>query len=309
MIGPMRTSPELPLRLVIFDLDGVVYRGPHAVPGVPQLIARLHTAGLIVRYATNNSMLTPNAFVSRLAAIGVQADAGEVVTSTTATVEHLARHLPDVRRVLTVGESGLRDMLAAAGYEVTQAEDALPANYRGQPLAETWDAVVAGLDLSFSFAKLAAARTAIASGASFVATNADARYPTEAGLLPGAGSMVAAIAVASGEQPLVIGKPEPAMFRSILERSDVPADAALVIGDNPDADIVAARRAGIPSVLMLTGVADASVAAALSGERRPDFVVADANELGQLLGRLAGVQLPEGPSVGPADRPPGEARA
>jgi 4-nitrophenyl phosphatase len=283
MIGPMRTSPEPPLRLVIFDLDGVVYRGPQPVPGVPPLIARLHRRGLLVRYATNNSMLTPQAFVARLAAISVEADAAEVVTSTTATIEHLARHLPEIRRVLTVGESGLRDMLLAAGFEVTRAEEALPDGYRGEPLAERYDAVVAGLDLSFSFAKLAAARAAIAAGARFVATNADARYPTERGFLPGAGSMVAAIAVASGERPLVIGKPEPTMFASILEHEDIPADEALVIGDNPDADIVAARRAGIRSALMLTGVANATDVAALAGERRPDFVVADAAELSQLL--------------------------
>jgi HAD superfamily hydrolase (TIGR01450 family) len=300
MIGPMRPSPESPLRLVIFDLDGVVYRGPQAVPGVPSLIARLHRAGLLVRYATNNSMLTPHAFVARLAAIGVEADAAEVVTSTTATVEHLARHLPEVRRVLTAGESGLRDMLMAAGFDVTSAEEALPDGYRGEPLAERYDAVVAGLDLSFSFAKLAAARTAIAGGARFVATNADARYPTERGFLPGAGSMVAAIAVASGEQPLLIGKPEPAMFRSILEHEHVAADEALVIGDNPDSDIVAARRARIRSVLMLTGVADAVGVPALSGERRPDFVVADAAQLAELLeGRLVDPPRADGATASP----------
>ncbi|HET8586454.1 MAG TPA: HAD-IIA family hydrolase [Candidatus Limnocylindria bacterium] len=302
----MRPSPDSPLRLVIFDLDGVVYRGPQAVPGVPPLIARLHDAGIVVRYATNNSMLTPAAFVTRLATIGVAAEPHEIVTSTTATLDHLQRHLPEVRRVLTVGESGLLEMLSAAGYQATPADEALPPDYRGEPLPRRYDAVIAGLDLSFSFAKLAAARAAIAAGARFVATNADARYPTERGFLPGAGSMVAAIATASGEPPLIIGKPQPAMFAAILEREGVPAHEALVIGDNPDADIVAAQRAGIRSVLMLTGVANAATAAGLLGERKPDHVVADAAQLAHLLEERLLVDHAARPSSGAP--PPEEGR-
>jgi 4-nitrophenyl phosphatase len=102
--------------------------------------------------------------------------------------------------------------------------------------------------------------------------------------MPGAGTIVAALAATSGREPLVIGKPQPAMFRAILEHDGVPPGEALVIGDNPDADLVAARRAGIPSVLVLTGVVDEAGAARLDGERRPDRVAADPAAVAALLG-------------------------
>ena len=280
----MQTDQPPRPRLVIFDLDGVVYRGDRAVAGAPQLIARLRAAGILVRFATNNSMRTPADFADRLVALGIQAAPKEIVTSTTATIEHLRRQLPSVRRVLAVGEQGLTGMLRAAGYEVTAAEDPASGERDGSS-DTTHDAVVAGLDLHFGFRSLAAAQAAILGGARFVATNNDGRYPTRHGFLPGAGSMVAAIQAASGVVPTVIGKPEPAMFLAILEQTGVAAEDALVVGDNPDADVIAANRAGIRCVLVLTGVADAQTAGELRGERCPYLVVADPAELGYELDR------------------------
>ena len=114
----------------------------------------------------------------------------------------------------------------------------------------------------------------------------DRRYPTAIGFLPGAGAIVSAIAAAADAEPEVIGKPEPAMFEAILSMAGVEAADAVVIGDNPDADIVAARRAGIASVLVLTGVADRRVADALTGDRRPDAVVEGPAEAATLLAGL-----------------------
>jgi 4-nitrophenyl phosphatase len=270
------------VRLVIFDLDGVVYRGDEPVPGAPELIGWLHDRGVIVRFATNNSMVARDGYVERLGGMGIRTTAEEMVTSTSATVEHLRRHLPDVRSVLAVGASGMRDELLDAGLDVTMAADAAAASVGG-PLERTFDAVIVGLDPELDYGRLAAAMSAVAGGASLIATNADARYPTPSGFLPGAGSIVAAVAVATGVTPLVIGKPEPAMFHAILEASGVAGAEALVIGDNPDADVVAARRAGCASVLVLTGVADADAAAGLSGERAPDAVVAGPGEIRSLL--------------------------
>ncbi|HJP71539.1 MAG TPA: hypothetical protein VJ975_07450, partial [Candidatus Limnocylindria bacterium] len=193
----MQTALPRP-RLVIFDLDGVVYRGDHAVDGAPELIARLRHAGILVRFATNNSMRPPADFAGQLEQLGVPARTDEIVTSTTATIEHLQRHLPEVRRVLAVGELGLRTMLADAGFETVAAADALAGTPDGSPLPVRYDAVVAGLDLQFGFVTLAAAQSAILAGARFIATNNDARYPTHRGFLPGAGSVIAAIAAASG---------------------------------------------------------------------------------------------------------------
>ena len=270
------------VRLVIFDLDGVIYRGTEAVPGASELVGWLHEIGVPVRFATNNSMVTRGAYVERLGAMGIAADVAEIVTSTSATVDHLALHAPEVRSVLAIGADGMVREFKASGLDVTRAADA-EAALPGGPLDRRFDAVIVGLDPTVDYAGLSSAMAAVADGARLIATNADSRYPTPAGFLPGAGAVVAALATATGVTPEVIGKPEPAMFRSIVASSGVPASGCVVVGDNPDADVAGAHRAGCASILVLTGVADASAAAALTGERRPDAVAAGPSEVRQLL--------------------------
>jgi 4-nitrophenyl phosphatase len=250
-------------------MDGVLYRGDQPVPGAAELVGALHDAGLLVRYATNNSMFTRDEYAGRLRGMGIEATPAEIVTSTSATIDHLRRHAPAVRTVLAVGASGMVEELTAAGYAVVPIADAarVPAG------TGKVDAVIVGLDPDFDDERLAAASQAVRDGAQLVATNADARYPTPTGFRPGAGSVVAAIAQASGVTPLVIGKPEPAMFAAILEAADVEAAEALVIGDNPDSDVAGAQRSGIPSLLVLTGVTGADQAAGLDGDRKPDDIV------------------------------------
>jgi 4-nitrophenyl phosphatase len=277
----MSARPPLRPRLVIFDLDGVVYRGSQPVPGAVALISFLHERGLNVRFATNNSTASREAYVERLVAMGIHVHAEEIVTSTWATIGYLRRHAPAVQSILAAGSTGMAAELDAAGFEVTRAGELASPDYRGEPLARRFDAVVVGLDQAYTYGKVSVAATAIREGALFVATNADLRYPTPAGLLPGAGSLVAAIRAAAGDvEPVIIGKPEPGMFQEILEEASVPADAAVVVGDNPDADVVAAHRSGIFAVLALTGVADAEAATRLEGDRRPDLVVPGPAELG-----------------------------
>jgi 4-nitrophenyl phosphatase len=269
------------LRLVILDMDGVLYRGAQPVAGAAELVRRLNDAGLTVRYATNNSMFTREDYARRLRAMGIEAAPGEIVTSTSATIEHLRRRVPGVRSVMAVGADGMLAELAAAGYEVLPVSKDPGA---GSPV----DAVIVGLDPDFDDARLAAAVETIRAGAMFVATNADARYPTRTGFRPGAGSMVAAVAAASGATPEIIGKPETAMFATILEGAGVGPDEALVVGDNPDSDIAGAHRSGIESILVLTGVTDAQAAAGLEGERRPDHVAADPAEIWALVAGRVG---------------------
>jgi HAD superfamily hydrolase (TIGR01450 family) len=280
----MTSSPQPRPRLAIVDLDGVVYRGERPIPRADVAIARLEAAGMLVRFATNNSTIDRQAYVERLAQFGIVTRRDAVVTSTSATIAHLGAHAPHVRVVMAIGSAGMVRELAAAGLQVTAADDAVPRSYEGGRLATAFDAVIVGLDRDLTYRRLAAAATAIGAGASFVATNADARYPTAQGFLPGAGSAVAAIAVATGVEPLVIGKPAPAMFGAILANSGVPAAEAIVVGDNPDSDILAARRAGIRSVLVLSGVTDAAAAATLAGDRRPDVVLDSLADLPDLLG-------------------------
>lgn len=276
-------SLPVAVRLVIFDLDGVIYRGTEPIPGAADLVDWLHGNGVLVRFATNNSMVAREGYVERLGAMGIRAAADEIVTSTSATVAHLALHAPEVRSVLAVGGEGMERELSAAGLDVTMAADAAPAGYLGEPLDRSYDAVVVGLDPRLDYGRLAVAMSAVAAGARLIATNADTRYPTRAGFLPGAGSIVAALATATGVAPVVIGKPGPAMFEAILESSGVAAGEAVVVGDNPAADVVGARRAGIGAILVLTGVATAEAAVALAGEEMPDAVAADPAEVRLLL--------------------------
>jgi 4-nitrophenyl phosphatase len=282
--GAMESRPPPTPALVIFDLDGVVYRGDEPIAGASQLVAALRATGRQVRFATNNSMATRQAYVDRLATQGIDTAVNEIVTSTSATIQHLLAHEPGIRRLMAVGAEGMLTELIAAGFDADHANAAAPADWYGAPLAARYDAVVAGLDPAIDYRSIGIAAAAIRAGARFVATNADLRYPTPTGFVPGAGAIVAALRATSGVDPLVIGKPEPAMFQAILESAGVAAAEALVIGDNPDSDIAAARRAGIPALLVLTGIADARQADGLDGERRPDWVVAGPTEAAALLG-------------------------
>lgn len=278
----MASGPPHPaLRLLILDLDGVVYRGMQPVEGARELVARLHDARVRVRYATNNSMSTRAEFAARLTTMGIEAAPSEIVTSVSATIEHLRRHLPQVRSVMTVGASGMVEELRGAGFEVHPAADA------GGSATRAVDAVLVGVDFDFDEARLIVAAAAIRAGARFVATNADARYPTPDGFRPGAGAMVDAVRAATGISPLVIGKPEPAMFAAILEETGSAAGEAIVVGDSLDSDILGARRAGIESILVLTGVTSASAAADAPSDRAPDHVARGPDEVWAIVeGRI-----------------------
>jgi HAD superfamily hydrolase (TIGR01450 family) len=283
----IRRMSDLPtrVRLVIFDLDGVVYRGAEPVAGASELIAWLHDAGVTVRFATNNSMVAREGYVERLGAMGIPTRVEEIVTSSSATIEHLRRHGPGITSVLAIGADGMRDELGAAGFDVVMASEAARRGYTGGPLGRRFDAVIVGLDPGVDYLGLAAAMRAVGDGARLIATNVDARFPTADGFLPGAGSIVAAVATATGVVPDVIGKPAPTMFRAIIEASGIAPGEAVVVGDNPDADLVGAARAGIASILVLTGVADADAVAHLDGERSPSAVARDPAAVRSLLER------------------------
>lgn len=281
MIGAMDSLPAR-VRLVIFDLDGVVYRGSEPVVGAADLVRWLHDRDVAVRFATNNSMVARPGYVERLGGMGIVTSVDEIVTSTSATIVHLRLHAPHMRSVLAIGADGMREELEEAGFAVDMAGDVRQAR-PGAPLDRRYDAVIVGLDPAFDYQRLAVATSAVNAGAALVATNADARYPTPAGFLPGAGSMVAAVAAASGAAPEIIGKPEPAMFRAILEASGVPGSETVVVGDNPASDVIGARRAGCSAILVLTGVADAASVPDLEADSVPHAVAEDPSAVRDLL--------------------------
>ena len=246
----------------IFDMDGVLYRGGSKLPGVNDLFNALELRERTIVLATNNSMATPATYVERLAAMGIDVAEANILTSGSATAAYLAEELPAGSRVYVIGMPALRDLIFRDGiFE--------PIQFGEAPVA----AVVAGLDLHFNYEKLRIANDAIRAGARFIATNADATLPTEAGLHPGAGSIIAAIATASGESPVVVGKPEPLMVHEALRLFGLDAAETVMIGDRLDTDILAGERAGILTALVLTGVSTREDLATSS--ILPDLVFSD----------------------------------
>jgi glycerol-1-phosphatase len=276
----------MPLLLLV-DLDGVVYRGADPVPGIAALLTTRVAAGDDVVYVTNNSMHYRADYVSRLTELGAPVSADRVVSAPRATALHLRDHEPGVHRVLTVGASGLDRELRDVGLDVVTAayaaERMAHEGLDGVAAAGRPDAVVAGVDPQLTYLRIAAAADCVRAGALFIATNRDPVYPTERWLRPGAGSVIAAIEVASGSKALVIGKPEPLLMEEAARAAGRDPREAIVIGDVIDTDLVAARAVGARMILMLTGVTTRDVAEAIPDADRPLAVVADAAELARVL--------------------------
>lgn len=255
----------------IFDMDGVLYRGRSPLPGVADLFNALTLRGVPFLLATNNSMATPASYVLRMAEMGVEVAETRIQTSATATRDYLLGEIDATSRILIVGMPALAEQILT-GTSFQQATD--------DP-AEHIDAVVVGLDLEFTYAKLRRASDAIRDGAKYVATNADATLPHETGMQPGAGSIVAAISTASGKFPIVVGKPETLMMLKGIEQLGVRPEEAMMVGDRLDTDILSGNRAGLKTALVLTGVSQRPDLA--GAEVLPDYVFADLPALTQAL--------------------------
>lgn len=244
--------------LVMFDLDGVVYRGPDPVPGASKQLARLRADGVKVAYVTNNASRTPDTVAEHLVGMGVDAATEDVVTSAQAVARLMADALPAGAPVLTVGGDGLVAALRERGLTVVRSMDEHPV------------AVVQGFGPTVDWTALAEAAYAVNSGLPWFASNTDRTIPTGRGTAPGNGMLVAAVRAAVGVDPVVAGKPEPALFDETVLR--VGGSRPLVVGDRLDTDIEGANRVGADSLLVLTGVSQLPELAAARPHERPGFV-------------------------------------
>ena len=247
------------LRGFIFDADGTLYRGEAVLPGAAEFIADLRRLGIPWLVATNNSTMPPAGVAARLTRMGIPATAADVVNSSQVAAVYLAAEMPGAM-ALMVGETGLREALVEAGV----------------PLTEDWqaaDAVVVGLDRGATYARLRDAALAIRRGARFIAANADRTLPTEQGLIPGAGSVVAFLEIATDVKARVIGKPAPDIFLHALARLGTPASLTAAVGDRPETDIVGGQAAGLRTIAVLTGASTAEAFAAM--QPPPDWVFRD----------------------------------
>ncbi|MBX6357108.1 MAG: HAD-IIA family hydrolase [Micromonosporaceae bacterium] len=252
--------------LVILDLDGVVYLIDRPIPSAVEAIRRLHRDGQRLAYATNNASRRAADVATLLCGMGIEAAAAEVLTSAQASASLLAQRLPAGSPVLVVGAEALRAEIRDAGLRPVGSADEGPA------------AVVQGYGPEVGWADLAEAAVAIRAGAVWVATNTDRTLPTARGPVPGNGALVAALRTALERDPdLVVGKPEPALFETAAQRAG--ARRPIVVGDRLDTDIEGARRSGMDSLLVLTGVSGARDLLAAPPDRRPSHLAADLSGL------------------------------
>jgi glycerol 3-phosphatase-2 len=280
------------LRMVAFDIDGVIHRGARLLPGAPEALQAVLERGLLLRYVTNNSTTHHSAVAARLSDFGLPATPEQVLSSGAATATYLRGRLPAGAPVLVLGGEGLIQELREVGLAARHAASTDAEWHSAATGSSTAPAaVVVGLDRSFTYDTLAAAQAAILAGAMFIATNADATFPAEDRVYPGGGAVVAAVATAAGRPPVVIGKPEPELARLLAESGDVSPGQVLFVGDRLDTDIGMARRAGMISALVLTGVTGpGDLAAAREAGREevlPDHVLEDLRGLPPLLDILA----------------------
>jgi len=265
----MRLRPEFEdFSGLILDLDGVIWVGKRPIQEAIEAVRKLRELGLKIMFVTNNSTRSRKDYERRLRSLGLDVNLGEIMNSGYATALLLKERYGG-GSTYVVGEIGLVEELEGQGLRVLTRE-------------ECWkdgsDFVIVGMDREFNYWKIATAMRAIRRGALFVATNADKTFPSEMGLLPGAGSMVAAISVASGKEPdIIVGKPNAHIFEMALRKMSLDRKDVLVIGDRIDTDIEGAHRAGIKSLLILTGVT--SKDEAYRSDIKPDFVLNSLEEL------------------------------
>src|SRR5277367_1258785 len=247
---------------LLIDLDGTVFRGRQATEGAVQTLDEVGSRKLFV---TNNASRSADEVATHLRELGFTATSTDVVTSAQSAAHLLAEQLPSDARVLIVGTESLANEIAAVGLRPVRRFDDKPV------------AVVQGLSMTIGWPDLAEAALAIRAGALWVAANVDPTLPTERGLLPGNGSLVAALKAATDAEPQVAGKPAPRLLTDALARGDF--QTPLVVGDRMNTDIAGANAAGLPSLMVLTGVNSARDAVHAIREQRATFIGHDLRSL------------------------------
>lgn len=254
------SNPLASKKAIVIDLDGCVYKGDAPIDGAADALRRLRSSGKKVLFLTNNSTRTPKQYSHKLKSMGIEASEGEVFTSSCATARYIAER--GGKRCVFIGEEGIKAALEEEGLEAYEATAEAPSNC---------DYVVSGLDTRVTYAKLAAACFAIQRGAKFVATNPDPNLPVPGGFLPGAGAILSAIETATGKKAIVVGKPSAAIIGIALKKLGVSKSETAIVGDTIRMDILAAKRSGIFSVLVLTGATTREMLAA--SKLKPDLVL------------------------------------
>jgi 4-nitrophenyl phosphatase len=238
----MSTLDLTEIEALIVDMDGVLWVGDQPLPGLNEFFGFLDAHGVPFVLATNNASRTPSFYVDRMAGYGVSIGEANILTSSLATADWMRGEFPGGARVYVVGQDGLREAMVGAGFEVVP------------DTSEPVDAVVGGIDFTLTYEKLRDAVLHIGHGARFIGTNGDVNYPSELGLAPGGGAILAAIQAATGAEPTIVGKPKRPMFDAAVARLERDRSSIAMVGDRLDTDILGAHRARLHTILVSTGV-------------------------------------------------------
>jgi 4-nitrophenyl phosphatase len=250
------------IKAFIIDMDGVLYRGKERLPGARAFLRRLQQDHVPYVLLTNNSTQTVAQYVDKLSQMGIDVAPERIMTSALATALYLAGRAQPGTRMYMIGMDGLAEALHEQGFVITD---------------ESPEYVVVGLDRGVTYEKLSTAALAIRAGATFVATNPDRTLPTERGEEPGVGAILAALEAATDVQPVVIGKPQPGAIEMALKRLKTAPGETAMLGDRLETDILGGASAGLPTILVLTGVT--SRADLAHSQIQPDLVFDDLEQL------------------------------
>ncbi|MDP3893547.1 HAD-IIA family hydrolase [Nocardioides sp.] len=265
MLGVSESTLCSAYDLAMLDLDGVVYIGRDAVPGAAGHLDRVRECGMRLAFVTNNAARPPEAVASHLRELGIQADAGDVVTSAQAAARVLVERLGEGARVVLLGAAGLAEALAEVGLVAVSVDDEA-------------EALVTGYGPEVLWRDIMRAAVRVRDGLWWVASNSDYTIPTGYGVAPGHGVLVETLSRFTGVQPLVAGKPQKPLLEETVRRAG--GERPLMVGDRLDTDIEGARNAGVDSLLVLTGVTGLAELVQATPAERPTYVAAD---LGGLL--------------------------
>lgn len=255
---------------IILDMDGVLWAADHPLLDMPPFFAGLRKLGIPVVFATNNGTRSISMYVERLAGFGVPVEPWQVVNSAIATADYLVKLFPTGGLVFVVGEAGVIEALEEKGFFLAREND--------DPIA-----VIAGMDRAMTYNKLAKAALLIRAGKLFIGTNPDLTFPTPLGLVPGAGATIAYLEAATSVKPVMIGKPEPHLYRFAIERLRISPEETLAIGDRLETDILGGQLTGCKTLLVLSGVS--SEQDAMAYQPQPDMILPNLADLLPLMAK------------------------
>ena len=260
------------IKTFLIDGDGVLWRGDRPMPGLDHFFEIIDTRGIRWALLTNNNTRTVDEYLVKLAGFGIEADASQIFSSSTATADYLKNKYGPGAAVHAVGMRGVIETLQDSGFDVTYGEE-MPEH--------DVVAVAAGMDRGLTYDKAKVATRLILGGAEFVATNTDGTFPTPDGLSPGTGMVIGALRGTTGVEPTVIGKPQKAIFEAALAALSADKAATAMIGDRLETDILGAQRVGILTIGVLSGVTSPEQMA--SSDIQPDVVYDSIAELASAM--------------------------